>query len=286
MIGDGDADLGVGGDHAGLERADVRPALEQLRWHAHGNLGRGQERIERDRARDWLRRPAEQDADLVLGEGDVALDLRDGGGGLRLRGLGPKDRQLRFDAATDAILERAQRLAEQIAIAHGDGLLMIEPQQREVVLRDIAHEREQNRAAIGLLGENARESGFIGPANAAPEIEFPEGIEREAAGVAGLIAVELGALGEVIVAAAAGMRAVADLGKQTRSRLGPHAPSLLDARDGDAHIVILREGLVDQSHERRIAEHLPPGEVGDGGGLRVGPPAPSRNDSGDAMAGR
>src|SRR5262249_11789299 len=42
---------------------------------------------------------------------------------------------------------------------------------------------------------------------------------------------------------------------------------LRDARAGDLQVVVLRDRLLDQRLQRRVAEHIPPGQIGQGRAL-------------------
>src|SRR5262249_55959289 len=99
-----------------------------------------------------------------------------------------------------------------------------------------------------------------GPADAPPEIDLPRGVQKAGEGVHGLACGRCHAVADGVLAAP-DVAFVAELGEKFRADLNADSARLLYALHRHEQIVIVREGVFDQSAERRILENLPPGKV-------------------------
>ena len=68
-------------------------------------------------------------------------------------------------------------MAEGIGAVPGDGELTVQGEQLKVILGDLGNERNGDVPLRLLAGDILRTGGFIEPAEVAPQINFPRGIE-------------------------------------------------------------------------------------------------------------
>ena len=141
---------------------------------------------------------AEEEADLVFLQGDLAAQFGNGGGGGGQRGLGGGGFQFGGDAAAEAVAENAQALAKGVGGLLGDGQLFVQGEQLEVRLGDAGDEADQDVAAGFLGGEELGAGGFVEAADAAPKINFPGDVAGEVVAFAGGGAGVIGRIGQNI----------------------------------------------------------------------------------------
>ena len=143
-------------------------------------------------AGDRRRRPAEQHAQRVLGDGDLALDVGDRRGRDGAVGLG----LVHFQAVRDAALEprrvEGDGLVVQLDGPPGDLEREVEFAQVEVGRRDVAHEGDHQRLPALLRRQVLGDGGFPPAAQPAEEIDLP----RERAGER---PVAVGAVGNLLL---------------------------------------------------------------------------------------
>ena len=130
---------------------------------------------------------SEQDADLVLLDDDLLLELRDGGGGAAQGRPGALDRQQRVDPALVAAREQGLGLGERLGGAARDLELEIELLELEVRLRDAADQRQHDAAPEVLGGEQVGDRRLGGAADAAPDVDLPGQVEAAEEDVEGLV---------------------------------------------------------------------------------------------------
>ena len=117
-------------------------------------------------------------------------------------------------------------------------------------------------------GEELGAGGFVQAAHASPEVYFPGGVqcrlERTGRGAAalGVGAATGGIFSAVTVDIVTGLR------EKLGMRLRGQGAGLLDAGGGNANVIIIGQGQMDQVGESGVVENLPPGKVrqGIGGG--------------------
>ena len=273
-----------------LELQEVRPPLDE---------GRGQPRRERSAATAWEKSgvprgigagvPPEERVDLVLLGGDLRVQLGNGRGGAGQRALRPRRLELGHDAELEPVLERSCRCPGTTPWSAATiSRQRVELDQLEVRLGDVADQRQARRRAAPPRSRAAAP----GPPRCERRMLPHTSISHvaDSAPRKRLLAV----VGEVLVLDARGTRRrsfdrwarhlVADPGEERRARDQGLRPRLLDARGGDAQVVVAGERLPDQALERRVAERLPPGQIGQRRRLR-GVTCP-RNVSGGVSAGR
>ena len=177
-LGLGDADVGVGRDELLLQLHHVRAPLEEGRRQPGRHGGRDGLGEQRRAARNGGRVLPEERADLVFLRGDLALQLRDGGGRRRQRTLGPRHLQLGLDAELEPVLEDAVDALVRGRRVAGDLEPGVELDQLEIRLGHVADERQQDAAASLLGGEELRGRRLVRPADGAPDVDLPARRER------------------------------------------------------------------------------------------------------------
>src|SRR5439155_13007772 len=110
-------------------------------------------------------------------------------------------------------------------------------------------------------GEKSGASGLIETPDAAPEIDFPKGIQHGRGRASGRATVREGRA-EGIVASPADDPAIVHIWNELRPCLHGEGTGLLDARDGYKQIIIVRERLADQRLQGGVAIDLPPIQLG------------------------
>ena len=129
----------------------------------------GRERDPRDRSG----RPAEQQRQRVLDDGDLLFDFGDRGGGQRPVGDDPIQLEPVRDAALQPVPEIGDRFVVEAQRPARDFELQVELAKQEVVRRDIADEGDEHAAAALIARQHDREGGLVLAADATEQVQFP-----------------------------------------------------------------------------------------------------------------
>ncbi len=217
---------------------------------------------------DGAGRAAQQNAELIFGEHNLLLDVRQGSGGVGQRGFGAVGLQLGSHAAFQALRENLETVAEGVGSAAGHFQFLVQFQQAQIRGGNITQQTKQDPAAPLFGREELCAGGLVETANPAPQIHFPEGVQRARNGAPGRAPVG-NPIAEQFVAAAADGAVVIDARDELRPGLHGDGPRLFDARDGNAQVVIICQCFADEGLQGCILVNVPPGKVGErvcGGG--------------------
>src|SRR6266567_1262868 len=137
----GDSDLGVRGNQDLFSLANIRPSLDQRRWHTRRHFGRKRLLHQRASAGYGLRIVAKQNADGIFLLRDAPLQVRD----LRVRRIENLLRLQNVKPCSHTMLDAKIRELHRVLLRL-DGLardleLKIKLQESEISARHVAHER-------------------------------------------------------------------------------------------------------------------------------------------------
>lgn len=290
-IGGFDADAGGGGGEGTFCGADIGAALEEFTGIADlEDIWPGGERSvggEFGSEDEW--REAAEDGDAVGGLGEGGFDGGNGGEGGAEEGLGAGDIELGTLAAIAEGFGEAEGIGLVGGVAAGDDELGLEAAEFEVIDGEFGAEGDEDIEAGGFDGIDGGAGGFDGAADAAPEVEFPGGIEAGAIEfVVAEIAVEVGVEGD---GTAAGLGVAiggiaAGGGGEVESGEGPEFAGFAEACGGEAQVWVVGGSLGDETFEEGIVEAAPPVDLdGGGGGAEVGAEGIGAGRRGWAIAG-
>src|SRR5436190_8725388 len=144
--------------------------------------------------------------------------------------------------------------------ALGDHKLFVQFQQLEVGPCDAADNGYHDRAPTFLRGHEVRARAFVHPADAAPQVNFPEGFKARNVAVASSAAVRHWRA-KKLVATTVGLGSISDLRQELGLRLCLNRPGLIYSRDRDSKVVVVGEGNLNQVLESRVFEDAPPRQV-------------------------
>ena len=250
----------VGGTQQLLRFAHIRAAFQQrgrqTRRHFRRQGGGGQ-----FNPADRSGITPQQNAKLVFRLGNLFQDGWRRGRRVRQSSFGAGCFQVRRRAAFEPPCEDFQAFAKRIGRALDDLQLLIQLQQAEVIRGDFAQQAQPDAAPRFLRGQKLCAGGFVEPANAAPQVHFPEGVECGYGGTGGLRVVRE-SRAEQIVPSAADRAVVLQIGNELRSGLHGGGPGLFHPRHGDSQIIIIRQGFPDQRLQRVVPIDLPPVQIG------------------------
>src|SRR6185369_13965759 len=138
-----------------------------------------------------------------------------------------------------------------------DHKLLVQFQQLEIGPCDAADDGYHDRAPTFLGGHEVRARGFVHPADAAPQVNFPEGFKAADVAVASSAAVGHWRA-KKLVATTVGLGSISDLRQELGLRLGLNRPGLIYSRERDSKVVVVGEGNLNQVLESRVFEDTPP----------------------------
>ena len=172
------ADLRVGGTQQ-LLRLRARPGgVPATRMAIPPALPAAGRRAAQFRAADRSGIAPQQNAKLIF---RLAKSVRrtDGvaDGRVRQGGFGAGCFQVRCGAAFQPPREDFQTFAKRIGRALDDFHLLIQLQQAEIIRGHVAQQAQPDAAPRFLRGQKLRAGGFVEPADAAPQVHFPERVE-------------------------------------------------------------------------------------------------------------
>ena len=251
-FGDPDA-RGLGGQQL-LGLANVRTAFDQLRRQTGRDLGRKDLIIDGKPAGDRHRRLAQEQTDGVLGLRPQPLEGLDadlGAGELDARLVNV---HLRHHARVEADLDDVQRTLADFDGALRDVEPFVDAPELEVGAGDVRHKGDGDHTVGFLGGEQVAQGGLVGPPHPAPQIHDVGNVRKCHRG--GRV-VSLGRVRE------GGVRTVDDARVEIGADDTESGPCLLDAGQRNLQIEIAVEGGADEVVEGRVAEDLPPWEIGD-----------------------
>src|SRR4029453_8842204 len=157
-------------------------------WAVRGGLEKAGRRARRQRGDPNLRpevaaarygggRPAQQDADEVLGLLDLPLDVRDGLGGPRDQDLGLSHVDQTCHPAFLAAPYQPERLCPRAERAARDLQLLVQGAQREVGGAEVRDQGGDHQAPAVLGGEELGAGRLGAAAESAPEVELEAEVE-------------------------------------------------------------------------------------------------------------
>ena len=120
---------------------------------------------------------SEQDAHLIFLHVDLLFEFGNGGGGGVHQRFGGGGFQIGRDAAAQPLVEDFQAFAEGIGAFPRDGELLVQREQLKIILGDLGDERDGDVAPGFLARQILRAGGFVQPPDAAPQINFPRGVD-------------------------------------------------------------------------------------------------------------
>ncbi|SQA53417.1 Uncharacterised protein [Burkholderia cepacia] len=279
------ADPRVGGRHPAFGGRDVGPPLQQR----GGNAGRDRGQI-RDaqvrRERERRGRHAAERRDRVLVQrapSPHVLGRRAGRVELRLRA---RDVEIGCDAARVPAHREFQRTPVRVDRVGQQLLLLVEPAQVEVRVREAGLQAQLHRCEIVGAGLRVRAPGRDLVAHLAPQVEVvvEAGLERVRAVHVRLVRAAQRARGRLPVAR--DLRAEADGREQPCARLIEQRAGFVVAGHRGGHVGVGGCHPRFEPVEHRIAERLPPAVAGDAVGRLCRLPAARFLETGRQRGGR
>ncbi len=179
QVGGGHTDTGGGGMQLRFGPTDIRAAADQIGGQPHGNLRRGGGNGEGP-GQGFFQGAgvlAQQHAQAVDGSPGGGLQDRDLGGGAVYLGVSVGHIQTADKAGLETLVGDPGGFFLGLQILPGNGQLLLEAPEAEVVVADVAHQGDQDIPAVFNRGLEVGAGGFKVAPGPAKNIQFPGSVQ-------------------------------------------------------------------------------------------------------------